>query len=126
LFPAIPVKRHRYVFASTITCFSSKKPPKLLLRGNWDSSVSVVTGSRAGRFGVRLPARKEIFLLSERSKPPVDPIQTSVEYVPGALPGRPSVRGVKLLVYILLVPKLRVCGAIPLFFTYTPSWRAQL
>jgi hypothetical protein len=72
-----------------------------------------------------MPAEKEIFLFSEMSKPPVDTIQTCVENVPGALPGRPSVRDVKLIVYLPLVLKLRVCGAIPPFCTYTPSWLAQ-
>jgi hypothetical protein len=55
----------------------------------------------------------------------VDLIQTSVEYVPGALPGRSSVRGVKLIVYLLIVLQLRVCEVIPPFATYTPSWRVQ-
>lgn len=55
----------------------------------------------------------------------MDPIKASVECVPGALRARSSVRGVNLIVYLHLALKLRFCGAIPPFSTYTPSWRAQ-
>jgi len=65
--------------------------------------------------GVRFPAREEISLALRPSQPPI-------QSVPGSLPRRQSVRGVKLTANIRVVSTLQVRGILPPL-PHTSLWR---
>jgi hypothetical protein len=52
------------------------------------------------------------------SRPALGPIQPPIQWVLGALSAVLSGWGIKLTIQLYLVPRLRVCGAIPPLFLY--------
>jgi hypothetical protein len=63
--------------------------------GSRGSVLVIVTKLRAGRSGVRMSVRAEIFLFSKTSRPAFGPTQPPIQWVPGAFSGvkRPGFEG---------------------------------
>jgi hypothetical protein len=61
--------------------------------------------------GIRLPARAGVFLFVNVSKPAVRPTQPPIQWEIWGRGG--SIPGGKAVTCILVVPRLRMCGAIP-------------
>jgi hypothetical protein len=90
-----------------------------------DSSVGIVLGYGLDYWGsrVRLPAGLGIFLFTTASRTVLGPTQPSIQWVPGAFylgvkrPGREADHSLHL------VPRSRMCGAIPSLPQYVlMSW----
>jgi hypothetical protein len=84
------------------------------------SVVSVTIRLFVGRSGFRIPVWPRDFFFSSRpSRPAVRPIEHYFQWLPMVLSRRESSRGVKVIVYLCLVPRVRKSGSVPLLRLYT-------
>jgi hypothetical protein len=102
------------VASTSITCTWSLRIMQncWTIRGRWNGSVTIATGSD-GR-GIQFYSRKrqEIFVSTAVSWPAFGSSQPPVQHVPGGFPGGKCGWSVKLTTHLNLVPTLKIRGAI--------------
>jgi hypothetical protein len=73
---------------------------------------------------VRLPSGSEIFLFFTGSTAALRPTNTPIQSTPGAFSQRVKRPGLETAIYLYLVRRLRIVGAVPVL-PYMPSWRVK-